>query len=139
MSLDLAATAEAIVTALKAGVDTTRVTVRAFPEEGMETDAVIGVRCTGVAYRRSFSASGIAELTWALDVDVACPAGVGDSWRLLYDLMGTGNANSIFDAIAADPTLGGVVQAAVAQDVTIAEGAPSGTFTLSTQERRGTA
>ncbi len=78
MSLDLATTAEAIVTALKAGVDTTKVTVRAFPEEGMETDAVIGVRCTGVEYRRTFGANGFAQLSWALDVEVACPAGAGD-------------------------------------------------------------
>lgn len=139
MSLDLTATAAALQTRLKAGVDTTKVTVRAFPEEGAETDAVIDVRCAGVAYRRTFGSNGLAEVSWVLDVQVNCPAGVGDSWRLLYDVLGTGNTNSIFDAIAADPTLSGAVRTTVAQDVTIAEDVPAGTFTLTTHEVRGTA
>lgn len=139
MSLDLVATAKAIQTAIKAGVDTAKISVRAFPEEGAETDAVITVRCVGVEYRRTFGADGIAEVSWALDVAVACPAGVGDSYRLLMDLIGTGNNNSIFDAIATDPSLGGRVRTATAQEVSVSAAATEAVFTLTTYERRGTA
>ena len=61
-----------------------------------------------VSYFDSFGAAGVADASFVLIVDAG--ARTIDAQIALDAYLGSGGARSIFDAIVADRTLGGVVQ-----------------------------
>lgn len=145
-ALDLAVIAEAIQATIKAGIDTDRVNVYAFPE-GVAERPYIVVRPGSpfVAYQRTFGTDGLAEIQFELEINTGVPAGSGDTYRLMYEMLGQGAGAtvSIFDALAADPTLGGAVGNSAALDVARPEldegtGDLVASFPITVYQQRGT-
>lgn len=90
---------------------------------------VISIADNGIEYRRTMGAHGIASLTLLLEIRTQDGP---DGERVMDDLLnaGTGTSSSLFDAIASDPTLGGVVADAVALSVTSPRRMSNGTTTF---------
>ncbi len=98
-----------------------------------------------VGYQRSFGANGLAEVAFDLTVVLPVTAGWDDAYTRMFRLLGTGDESSIFDLLAADPTLGGVVGDATALTVmrpqseitTTGESLLTAVFPLTVREYRG--
>lgn len=143
--LDLNLMAEGIASTLRAALDTARINVYAHPE-GIREAPYILVRPADpfVRYQRTFGAAGIAEVRFELLLNAGVPSGAGDSYRLMYEMcgQGAGTTLSVFDALGADPTLGGMVQTSSALDVgrpVLAEdtGELIALFPITLQHKRG--
>jgi len=113
--LDIKATRNAIATVLEAASIGQDVAVYAY-SPGPDPDIVTGSpailigHAPGTDYRLTFGARGLAQLK--LEIEIRCTSADGVSAELaLDDLLnaGTGATSSIFDALTADPTFGGVV------------------------------
>lgn len=78
---------------------------------------IISIGDDGINYRTTFGAAGVAQLV--LRLEVRTPDGP-DGEKMMDDLLGAGDGatSSLFDALANDETLGGVVGSAVALSVT---------------------
>lgn len=118
--LDLNAMAEGIATTLKAEIDTDRINIYAHPEGIKETPYVVILPGDPfVQYQRTFTSDGMAEVRWEAVINAGIPAGDGDAYRLMYELLGQGSGEtmSLFDALASDPTFAGTARASKALDV----------------------
>lgn len=143
--LDLNAIAAALGDLLRSNLDTDRLNVYDYPEGPRETPYIV-IRPANpfMQYQRTFGSAGIAEVRFEVLINAGVPGGEGDSYRLMYELcgQGTGTTVSVFDAMAADPTLGGVAQTSTALDVsgpvlTEDTGELAAVFVIAIQHKRG--
>lgn len=110
--MDLAA----IATALKTTLDTLDAEVYDRVPGNAVTPAIVCYPKSPISYRNeSFSGQAVQFAVW-------CLLGEGDyvtSQETILDWLGISTPNSVFDLIAADATLGGVVADAAVIDCTI--------------------
>jgi hypothetical protein len=116
MAIDPQAFAEAFKTTVEATIDGDRLNVYAIPEADPQLPAVVLFPGSPfITYRRTFGSRGVAEVRFDAEVRVALGEDAASASMLMYAIAGTGTDMSLFDAVGADVTLGGVVASCVAE------------------------
>lgn len=108
----------AIATAIAAQLAPTGLNVYALPTPARSLPCIdILPGSPFIAYRRTFGTNGVAEISYDLEISLPVVAGWDEAYQSMFALLGTGNETSIFDLLAADPTLGGTVSTSTALEV----------------------
>ena len=108
----------AMVEAIAAQLSPTGLNVYAFPDRAYALDALTIIPVSPfITYDRTFGATGIAEVSFDLEVRLSTAGGLEPAYRHMYQLLGTDNAVAIFDLLRADPTFGGLIHHGLAREV----------------------
>ena len=108
----------AMVEAIAAQLAATGLNVYPFPDRAYTLDCLTITPVTPfITYDRTFGATGIAEVSFDLEVRLSTAGGLEPAYRRMYQLLGTDNAVSIFDLLRADPTFGGLIHHGLARGV----------------------
>lgn len=110
--MDPTVIADAVAAAIEAaGFDTDTLNIYSHPEADPELPALIVWPGASpfITYQDTFGPRGVITTNWRIELRVSIASDEGNAYRTMYGFLGVGTSTSVFDVLAADTTLDGLV------------------------------